>query len=302
MIDNTKKIYLTVKDYTVSGETFGLYRDEKMDMLITFPKPNENDLHKYYESEAYISHTDGKGSLVEMLYQLVKKFALKKKVNLINEMHPKKGKLLDIGAGTGDFLAQAKAANWEVTGIEPSEKARTIAGKKGVTFAESAAVLEKNSFDVITMWHVLEHVPNVEQQIKELKRLLKPDGTIIIAVPNFRSFDAKYYRRFWAGFDVPRHLWHFSKKAIKQLFLKEKMKVEKMLPMKFDAFYVSLLSEKYKTGYMNFFKAFYIGLKSNYKARKRFQYSSLIYVIKNAKNTNKPSGLTLEDQNEGIDA
>lgn len=301
MIDNTKKIYLTVKDYTVSGETFGLYRDEKMDMLITFPKPNENDLHKYYESEDYISHTDGKGSLVEMLYQLVKKFALKKKVNLINEMHPKKGKLLDIGAGTGDFLAQAKAANWEVTGIEPSEKARTIAGKKGVTFAESAAVLEKNSFDVITMWHVLEHVPNVEQQIKELKRLLKPDGTIIIAVPNFRSFDAKYYRRFWAGFDVPRHLWHFSKKAIKQLFLKEKMKVEKMLPMKFDAFYVSLLSEKYKTGYMNFFKAFYIGLKSNYKARKRFQYSSLIYVIKNAKNTNKPSGLTLENQNEGID-
>lgn len=287
MIDNTKKIYLTVKDYTVSGETFGLYRDEKMDMLITFPKPNEKDLHKYYESDAYISHTDGKGSFFEVLYQIIKKFALKKKVNLLNDLHSSKGKLLDIGAGTGDFLSVAKSKGWDVIGIEPSEKAKIIAGKKGVSFAESLDKLESNTFDAITMWHVLEHVPNLDEQIKELKRLLKPEGTIIIAVPNFRSFDAKYYRRFWAGFDAPRHLWHFSKKAIKQLFLKEKMKVEKILPMKFDAFYVSLLSEKYKTGYMNFFKAFYIGLKSNYKAKKRFQYSSLIYVIKNTKNTNK---------------
>mgnify|MGYP003498879734 CR=1 FL=1 len=300
MIDNTKKIYLTVKDYTVSGETFGLYRDEKMDMLITFPKPNVNDLHKYYESDAYISHTDGKGSLVEMLYQFVKKFALKKKINIINDLHPAKGKLLDIGSGTGDFLAIAKSNGWDITGIEPSEKAKAIATKKGVSFAHSIEALEDNSFDVITMWHVLEHVPNVEKQIKELKQLLKPEGTIIIAVPNFRSFDAKYYRRFWAGFDVPRHLWHFSKKAIKQLFLKEKMKVEKILPMKFDAFYVSLLSEKYKTGYMNFFKAFYIGLKSNYKAKKRFQYSSLIYVIKNAKNANKHTSSTIEEQNDVI--
>lgn len=301
MIDNTKKIYLTVKDYTVSGETFGLYRDEKMDMLITFPKPNEKDLHKYYESDAYISHTDGKGSLVEVLYQFVKRFSLKRKLNLLNELHPNKGKLLDIGAGTGDFLALAKSNGWHITGIEPSDRAKTIAVKKGVEFVESTDSLQAESFDVITMWHVLEHVPNLEKQIKELKRLLKPDGTIIVAVPNFRSFDAKYYRRFWAGFDVPRHLWHFSKKAIKQLFLKEKMKVEKILPMKFDAFYVSLLSEKYKTGYMNFFKAFYIGLKSNYKAKKRFQYSSLIYVIKNNKNANKSTFSTIESQNKLID-
>lgn len=300
MIDNTKKIYLTVKDYTVTGETFGLYRDEKLDMLITFPKPNENELHKYYESEEYISHTDGRGSLFELVYQFIKGFALKKKVNLINDLHPNKGKLLDIGAGTGDFLALAKTKGWETTGIEPSQKAKTIALKKGVTFASSTEVIEKGSFDVITMWHVLEHVPDVEKQIKELKRLLKPDGTIIIAVPNFRSFDAKYYRRFWAAFDVPRHLWHFSKKAIKQLFLKEKMKVEKILPMKFDAFYVSLLSEKYKTGHMNLIKAFYIGLKSNYKAKKRFQYSSLIYVIKNAKNTNKSTD-SMNDETDSIE-
>lgn len=298
MIDNVKKIYLTVKDYTVSGETFGLYRDEKLDMLITFPRPNEKDLHKYYESEKYISHTDGKGSLFEKLYQFIKKFALKNKVNLISDLHPNKGKLLDIGAGTGDFLALAKSNGWEITGIEPSAKAKSIAEKKGVTFADSSQVLEQHSFDVITMWHVLEHVPELDQQIKELKRLLKPDGTVIIAVPNFRSFDAKYYKRFWAAFDVPRHLWHFSKKTIKILFQNEKMKVEKILPMKFDAFYVSLLSEKYKTGYMNFFKAFYIGLKSNRKAKKRFQYSSLIYVIKNTKNANKSPESPITHQND----
>lgn len=300
MIDNTKKIYLTVKDYTVSKETFGLYRDEKLDMLITFPKPNEKDLAKYYESDDYISHTDGKNSLFEKLYQFIKKFALKNKLNLINDLQTQKGKLLDIGAGTGDFLSVAKKDGWETTGIEPSEKAKAIAQKKGIVFVQSSSDLEKHSFDVITMWHVLEHVPNLEKQIKELKRLLKPDGTIIIAVPNFRSFDAKYYRRFWAGFDAPRHLWHFSKKAIKQLFLKENMKVEKILPMKFDAFYVSLLSEKYKTGRMNFIKAFYIGLKSNWKAKKRFQYSSLIYIIKSNKNANKSPESTIVQQNGAI--
>ena len=280
MNESPRKIYLTVKDYAVSKETFGLYRDEKSDMLITFPQPKLSELHQYYESDNYISHTDGRKSLFERLYQFVKKFALQRKLKIINKLHPGKGKLLDIGAGTGDFLAVSKGDGWEITGIEPSQKARTIAEGKGISFASDSQLLESGSFDVITLWHVLEHVPDLEKQIKELKRLIKPDGTIVVAVPNFRSYDAKYYRHFWAGFDVPRHLWHFSKKAIKQLFSREHFKIDTILPMKLDAFYVSLLSEKYKTGNMNIFKAIYIGLKSNRKAKKRFQYSSLIYIIK----------------------
>lgn len=134
------------------------------------------------------------------------------------------------------------------------------------------------------MWHVLEHVPDLQNQIKELKRLLKPNGAIIIAVPNFKSYDAKYYGEFWAAYDTPRHLWHFSKTAIKKLFQNENIELVKILPMKFDSFYVSLLSEKYKTGKMNFIKAFFIGLKSNWKAKEKFEYSSHIYVLKNAKN------------------
>ena len=278
------KLFLTIKDHSVSKETFELYRDETLDLVFTHPQPSEKILSKYYESEDYISHTDGKRSLFEKAYHFVKNIALKNKLQLINTLQKDKGSLLDIGAGTGEFLCVAKENGWNCVGVEPSEKAKGIALKKNVSFADATQQLEDQSFDVITMWHVLEHVPNIENQIKELKRLLKPKGTILIAVPNFNSFDAKHYGVFWAAYDVPRHLWHFSKTAIKLLFQKQDLHLEKVLPMKFDAFYVSLLSEKYKTGKMNFFKAFLIGLQSNTKAKQSLEYSSHIYVIKKAKN------------------
>jgi 2-polyprenyl-3-methyl-5-hydroxy-6-metoxy-1,4-benzoquinol methylase len=273
--------FLTVKDYSVSQEIFDLYHDEKLDMLITTPQPSLENLGKYYESVDYISHTDSKRSLFEKAYHFVKTIALKNKLNLINSLQPNKGSILDIGAGTGDFLSVAKENGWHTIGVEPSEKAKAIAKKKGVSFVGETSELENQSFDVISMWHVLEHVPNLENQIKELKRLLKPNGTLIIAVPNFKSFDAKHYGKFWAAYDVPIHFWHFSKTAIKMLFEKEEMKLVKVLPMKFDSFYVSLLSEKYKTGKMNYAKAFFIGLQSNWKAKKNFEYSSHIYILKN---------------------
>lgn len=278
---SNKKHFLTVKDYSVSKETFDLYYDETLDMLITHPQPSLENLGKYYESEDYISHTDNKRSLFEKLYHFIKNIALKNKLNLINSLQPNKGKILDIGAGTGDFLSVAKNDGWQTIGVEPNERAKSIAIKKGISFVEQTSELENQSFDVISMWHVLEHVPDLDKQIKELKRLLKPTGTLIIAVPNFKSFDAKHYGKFWAAFDVPIHFWHFSKTAIKLLFEKEEMKLEKILPMKFDSFYVSLLSEKYKSGKMNFIKSFFTGLQSNWKAKKNFEYSSHIYILKN---------------------
>jgi len=281
-IEKTKH-FLNVKDYSVSKETFELLYKEDLDMLITHPQPSLEKLPSYYESVDYISHTDGNKSLFEKMYQFVKGIALKNKLKLINT-ESVKGRILDIGAGVGDFLSVCQNDGWETIGIEPSEKAKTIAIKKGVSFVEHLSELESNSFDVITMWHVLEHVPNLEHQIKELKRLIKPKGTLIIAVPNFKSFDAKYYGTFWAAYDVPIHLWHFSKTAIQKLFAKENLELVKVLPMKFDSFYVSLLSEKYKTGKMNFIKAFFVGWKSNWKGSQNKEYSSHIYVIKNTKN------------------
>lgn len=281
-LSNTKH-FLNVKDYSVSQEIFELLYDEELDMLITHPQPSLEKLPSYYESVDYISHTDGNKSLFEKMYQFVKSIALKNKLKLINSQS-QKGRILDIGAGVGDFLSVCKNDGWQIIGIEPSDKAKAIAKNKGVSFVDNLSELESNSFDVITMWHVLEHVPDIENQIKELKRLIKPTGTVIIAVPNFKSFDASYYSNFWAAYDVPIHLWHFSKTAIQKLFAKEKLELVKVLPMKFDSFYVSLLSEKYKTGKMNFIKAFYVGLRSNRKGNKNSEYSSHIYVLKNAKN------------------
>jgi 2-polyprenyl-3-methyl-5-hydroxy-6-metoxy-1,4-benzoquinol methylase len=281
MIISNKKHFLTVKDYSVSQETFDLYHDQELDMLMTIPQPSLENLGKYYESVDYISHTDSKRSLFEKIYHFVKSIALRNKLNLINSLKSNKGRILDIGAGTGDFLLVAKENGWQIVGVEPSQKAKAIAKKKGVSFVEATSDLADHSFDVISMWHVLEHVPNLVNQITELKRLLKPNGTLVIAVPNFKSFDANYYGKFWAAYDVPIHFWHFSKTAIKKIFEKEEMKVEKVLPMKFDSFYVSLLSEKYKTGKMNFIKAFFLGLQSNWKAKQNFEYSSHIYILKN---------------------
>lgn len=278
---SNKKHFLTVTDYSVSKEVFDLYQDEELDMLITHPKPGLDVLGRYYESADYISHTDSKRSLFEKVYHFIKGIALKNKLNLINSLQPNKGKILDIGAGTGEFLSVAQQNGWNTTGVEPSEKAKQIAINKGVSFVEALAQLEDHTFDVITMWHVLEHVPDLNHQIKELKRLLKPSGCLIVAVPNFNSFDAQHYGKFWAAYDVPIHFWHFSKTAIQKLFQKEQMELVKILPMKFDSFYVSLLSEKYKSGRMNYVKAFFIGLWSNIKAKSDMEYSSHIYILKN---------------------
>lgn len=277
-----KKAYIKVKDHSVSGEEFELLLDEDLQLLKTYPQPSLELLPNYYESEDYISHTDGQRTLFEKVYQFIKKKALNDKVKLIEYCQTGKGTVLDIGAGTGDFLLVAKSRGWKAVGMEPNSKAKTISKKKGICIVDNYSELEDHFFDVITMWHVLEHVPNLEFQIKELKRLLKPNGTIIIAVPNYKSFDAIHYGKFWAAYDVPRHLWHFSKVAMEKLFTRENLKLIKVMPMWFDSFYVSLLSEKYKTGKMNLFSAFWVGLQSNLKGRQTKEYSSHIYIFKNS--------------------
>lgn len=273
--------FIIVKDHSVSKETFSLLYNKEYDILKTHPTPSLEVLPKYYESEDYISHTDGKRTLFEKIYHLVKRNAIKGKVSLLNKEQNSKGKLLDIGCGTGDFLVEAKNQGWTILGFEPNSDAKQLAAKKGVLFTDDIFALPDNTFDVVTMWHVLEHVPNLTEYIANLKRIVKPDGTIIIAVPNYKSYDAKYYNRFWAAYDVPRHLWHFSKTSIKRLFSDVDMELKKVKPMWFDSFYVSLLSEKYKNGNMSFVKGFLVGLRSNVSGLFKNEFSSHIYIIKN---------------------
>ncbi|WP_418512662.1 class I SAM-dependent methyltransferase [Corallibacter sp.] len=281
---NKKTPHLVVKDHSVSGEKFELCYNESLDMLETYPQPSLQNLPSYYESEDYISHTDAKRNLFESVYHLVRSYSLKQKLKLINKQSVSGKTLLDVGCGTGDFLQTALKNNWNVFGVEPNPQARNIANKKNnnvVYDADKISEFKKESFDVITLWHVLEHLPNLEEQLALYKSLLKKEGTLIVAVPNFKSFDATYYKEFWAAYDVPRHLWHFSRTAISKLVSKNNMKVVKTLPMMFDAYYVSLLSEGYKSGSKNPLKAFYIGFRSNLKAKQSKEYSSHIYIIKN---------------------
>lgn len=276
---------ITVKDYSVSGEEFQLVFDEVLEMYKTEPQPSLDKLPSYYQSEDYISHTDTKRNLFEKIYHWVRSYMLSKKMAIVSQYTKSDSqRVLDIGCGTGDFLKMAQEYKWNIAGVEPDQSARKIASEKtGMEIQNNDWLNEipDHSFDAVTMWHVLEHVPNLETQIATLKKIVKPNGTIFIAVPNFKSHDANHYKEKWAAFDVPRHLWHFSQKSIKGLFEKENMKVVKILPMKFDAYYVSLLSEKHKTGKMNPIKAFYRGFVSNFKAIATSEYSSLIYVIKN---------------------
>ena len=280
-LDN--KTYLNVKDHSVSGEEFQLIHNEELDLLETQPQPSEDKLGDYYESEDYISHTDAKRNLFEKVYHFIKSIALKRKLNLINSFGSEQKKLLDVGCGTGDFLKVAKDNQWTVSGIEPNNSAREIANTKSnnsVFGIDHLLKFESNSFDVITLWHVLEHLPKLESHIAIFESLLKPNGRLVIAVPNYKSYDASHYKNFWAAFDAPRHLWHFSQTSISRLVRTKNMDVIKTVPMIFDAYYVSLLSEKYKNGSMNPFKAFWIGWKSNWKAKQSGEYSSMIYIIK----------------------
>ena len=199
--ENTNQIHLKVKDHSVSGEVFELIQNSEFGFLETSPLPASDKLSDYYKSEDYISHTDSKRNLFEKAYHVVRRISLKKKLKLINSFSLENKILLDVGCGTGDFLQTAQNNNWQVSGIEP------------------------NSFGVITLWHVLEHLSNLENQITILKKLLKPNGTLIIAVPNYKSFDAKHYAEFWAAFDVPRHLWHFNKESVSKLVAKFQMEV-----------------------------------------------------------------------------
>jgi len=283
-------LVLTAKDYTVSGNEFEIWECAECTVRFTQHAPDAAAIKAYYQSENYISHTNTKKGLVNRLYHFARKQTLAGKrrlvVSSVNKSAGKplhSGKLLDIGAGTGAFVQHMQMHGWQAMGLEPDEKARQRAAETqqvALLPIETLETMEENSFDAITMWHVLEHVHALPAYLLQLKKIIKPEGVVFIAVPNYTAYDADVYKSYWAAYDVPRHLYHFSPASMKQLLKKYDLRLHAVCPMWFDSFYISMLSEKYKTGHSNIVKAFFTGAVSNIEAAfKKEHCSSLIYVV-----------------------
>lgn len=277
------KPFRRCKDFTVSHETFIVNMCESCTLGITSPRPDSEKLGDFYQSDEYISHSGKSSGLIGPIYTTARKFSLNWKSRVI-EAQCKQGNILDFGCGTGEFLQTLKTKGWRIEGIEPSDlarkKAETHTAQKIYT---SLAQLGDTPFDVITAWHVLEHVPDLVGTISRLLQLLKKDGTIFIAVPNYESPDAEKYKDLWAGYDVPRHLWHFSRSSMKQLLQSNGLRLQKIIPMKLDAYYASMLSEGYKSGGKISFGTMVSGALSGFHSNRTARsdnYSSLIYIAK----------------------
>ena len=266
---------LKVRDLSVTKENFELLECFCCGLIHTNPQPEPQEIGKYYQSEDYISHTDTKNGFINSLYHLARKWTLNRKLNIIRKYH-RNSSLLDIGSGTGYFANHMKENGFQVSVMEPDKEAANKAFEKLQAQPFQSLKEITGKYEVITMWHVFEHVHDINETFAKIESLLHKDGILIIAVPNPESLDAKKYQEYWAAYDVPRHLYHYKKTVIKQIANRYELKVNKILPMKFDSYYISMLSEKYKGG--NIIKAFWNGFISNIKGGKN-NTSSLIYII-----------------------
>lgn len=276
--------FISCKDYFVSGEVFHIKKCNNCGFAITGNIDDEENIDYFYKSDKYISHSDSEEGLLNELYHLVRNYMLGRKHRLVNKVTGmNNGKLLDVGAGTGYFLNHMNRRGWQVTGTEKNTAARKFAKSEfNLDLLETNDLFElkDNSFDVITLWHVLEHIHRLPENMETFHRLLKPMGRLIIAVPNHDSYDALYYEEFWAAWDVPRHIWHFKPKQMKMLGEKFGFRLRITKPMPFDAFYVSILSEQYKKSKFAIFKGIYRGklswIRSMFRPEKS---SSVIYIF-----------------------
>ncbi len=275
---------LRAKDYTVSQEIFGIWHCNDCSGRFTQNVPIDDAIGAYYRSKDYISHSDTKKGFINRIYHFVRNYTLQTKRKLAQKASGlRKGSLLDVGAGTGAFVSTMQQAGWAVTGLEPDTVARENAlnnHQLNLQNPNSLFTLPAAGFNVITMWHVLEHVHQLHDYIETFSKILKNDGVLLIAVPNYTSYDAAVYKEHWAAYDVPRHLYHFSPQSMQQLMQKHGFIVKEYKPMWFDSFYVSMLSEQYKTGNNSLIKAVWNGFVSNLKALGNVQKcSSVIYII-----------------------
>ena len=279
------ELHIKLKDYFLSQEEFEILKCRQCGLLFTSPRPSDSELGRYYKSDEYLSHNENKKGLIPFIYNRVKRVNIANKFKIATSGISAK-RLLDFGCGVGDFVSYAQQHGLEVCATDVSADARDAAAKKlGFSLPSPEDVLEMpdGSFDIITMWHVLEHISNLEKQVFHLNRLLAPGGHLILALPNYLSHDALHYQDKWAAYDVPRHLNHFDKNSLQNIFVQTPLRITRIEPLKWDAYYISMLSEKYKGSKCSFIKGVIEGFKSNRAAKRNGQYSSLVYILEREK-------------------
>lgn len=274
--------FLNCKDYLVSQQIFTIQQCQQCSFKFTSPRPSNDAMGQFYKSDQYVSHNDQSRGIINVLYRLVRQYTLKSKVSLINKLYNGQGRLLDIGCGTGSFLEAARQGGWQIAGLEPDADARTLAEQRlNVKVGEGINDLTKTTlYNVITLWHVLEHVLTLDITLQAINQQLEADGILLLALPNNASWDAKHYAQYWAAYDVPRHLHHFTPETISKLLGMYGFRLHSTKPMYFDSFYISMLSAGYRDGKPNLIEGLINGIRSNWKAHKTHQYSSLIYIFK----------------------
>ncbi len=275
------KPFLTCKDYLVSKTDFTIQSCSNCGFRFTNPRPDSTSIGHYYQSADYVSHNDQSAGFINQLYRLVRQFTLRQKLMLINSIDAHEGKLLDVGCGTGLFLENCQQSGWKISGVEPDDNARMAAmNRLKTSIVETIQGVGEEPYDIITMWHVLEHVPNLQETIQELTSRLRKGGTLLLALPNSDSLDAEHFKQFWAAYDIPRHLSHFTPKTINQLVSQAGFTLTESKPMYFDSFYIGMLSTRHRDGQTNWIESIYQGIRSNWSGCKTGNYSSLIYLFK----------------------
>ena len=274
----TRQQFFTAKDHLTSTHRFKvIWNNDKQRAETEIPLGT--DLSKYYKSNDYASHKNKKKSLADLIYFFVQRVMLRFKRTLIKR-HSLGRKLLDYGSGIGNFAKYMSKNTYKVLAVEPNSTAIAIAKSKGIkTVSCLKNVPPMESFNVITLWHVLEHVSNLKKTLGELRSRLEKNGKLIIAVPNLNSFDSQYYQSHWAALDVPRHLWHFTTPGIQILMKEAGFVMSHKYPLWFDAIYIAYLSEQNLGNNWPLLRGSFIGFISNLKAFFSGEYSSLIYVF-----------------------
>ncbi|KEO73576.1 methyltransferase [Anditalea andensis] len=275
--------YMVVKDHSITQESFTLCKCNNCSFIFTNPRPDQKNIGKYYQSENYISHSDKSNNFIDVLYKMVRSYTLGQKVGWMNAYVKNKGRLLDYGCGTGHFLKRANKNGWQTIGLEPNKEAAELAVKNlNLSILQSLDDLKhENKFDAITLFHVLEHVHDLHHTLNILLQKLKKRGTLFIAVPNNMSFDAIHFKEKWAALDVPRHLYHFNQETMGILAEEFNLRIVDAVPMKFDSYYVSILSDKITNSGNNLLKSIINGYKSNnYAKNNKNNYSSLLFILR----------------------